>query len=116
MAVLIVALAVLATVALVAKTEQRETTAQQNKSSAQTEVPDQKAVAASVLRHLETKDHFITIKAGTRPLYTIKTKDGKVLAEDLPLEKLRAQYPDVYGIVDGAVAGDGRIMDASLRR
>ncbi len=74
-----------------------------------------------VIGHLEKNDRTITIKSGPKgPLYTVKTKDGKVLFENLSAEQLRAQAPDLHEFIKNAVAGSSAkgetVIDASVGR
>ena len=60
-----------------------------------------------VLGHLKTKDKFITIRTGPDgPLYTVKSKDGKTLAMDLPAEKLYAEFPELKDVLEQCIAAD----------
>ena len=72
----------------------------------------------AVVGYLEKREHVITIKAGPRgPVYSVATRDGKVLFEDLPSEQLKAQAPDIHELIRTGVAGDVRTrIDATLRR
>ncbi len=58
---------------------------------------------------LETRDHRIELKTGGR--YTIRTKDGKVVAKDMTLSELRAAKPNLHRILERAMAS-GRNNDA----
>lgn len=77
--------------------------------------------AYPVIGYLEKRDRTITIKAGPKgPLYTVKTPDGRTLCEDVTLDQLRAQAPEVHEFLNGAVAGasgTGKrpVVDASIR-
>ncbi|MBU6399824.1 MAG: hypothetical protein KGS61_05850 [Verrucomicrobia bacterium] len=72
-----------------------------------------KPATVPVIGYLETRDRVIALKAGAK--YTVTTKAGKVLAEDIGLDKLQASYPDLYKLVNGAVAKDGSFQHAGLR-
>lgn len=69
--------------------------------------------SAPVIGYLETRDQRIMIKAGD--LYTISTKDGKVLAEDITLQQLQATNPSLHEILEQAIAANGRLQDVSPR-
>src|SRR6266700_180366 len=59
-----------------------------------------------VIGYIEKQDRTITIKAGAKgTIYSIKSNSGKVLCENLTLEQLRAQAPDLHEFVKSAVAG-----------
>lgn len=69
--------------------------------------------SAPVIGYLETRNQQITMKAGG--LYTIYTKDGEVLAEDVTLQQLEATNPSLHEILEQAIAANGRIQDVSPR-
>lgn len=65
-----------------------------------------------VIGHLEKRDKIITIRTGPDgPLYTVETKDGKILAVNLPAEKLFAEFPELKNVLERGLAID----DATLR-
>jgi L-ascorbate metabolism protein UlaG (beta-lactamase superfamily) len=73
-----------------------------------------------VIGYLKQRDRVITIKSGPQsPLYSVTTKDAKVLFENLAAEQLKAQAPDVYNEIKTGLAGDARVwrpcIDASCR-
>ena len=73
-----------------------------------------------VIGYVEKNDRTITIKSGPKgALYTVKTKSGKVLCENLSVEQLRAQAPEVHEFIKTAIAGasgkGGAATDASVR-
>lgn len=75
----------------------------------------------AVIGYLEKRDRVITIKSGPGgPVYSVATKEGKVLHENLSAEQLKAQSPELHELIKTGVAGDARIrnskIDASLRR
>jgi hypothetical protein len=74
----------------------------------------------TVIGHLEMRGKTITLKTGPNgPIYFVKSKDGKVLANDLTLDQLKAQAPEVHDFIKSSVAGaaarKGGVMDASAR-
>jgi len=75
----------------------------------------------AVIGYLEKRDRVITIKAGPQgPVYSVATKDGKILHENLSAEQLKAQSPELHELIKTGVAGDARMrsskIDASVRR
>ena len=70
-----------------------------------------------VIGYLEKQDRTITIKSGPKgTLYSIKTADGKTLLEDVTLEQVRAQAPELHEFLKTAVAGSSSAKaDASVR-
>ena len=89
-------------------------------SQTRTEVPPQRPVIQStkdktshqfnVIGYLEKRDRIITIKSGPKgTVYTVATKDGKVLHDNLTVEQLKAQVPDLHDLIKTGVAGDARL-------
>ena len=67
----------------------------------------------SVIGHMESRDRIVTITKGPKgPLYTVKTKDGKIIAKKIDEKNLQAKYPDIYHQIKSGVAGN----DAGLHR
>jgi hypothetical protein len=81
----------------------------QKAPAAQASTPSANLAPASdypVIGTLEKRDRTITIKAGPKgTLYSVKTKDGQVLFENVPAEQLQAQAPELHQFIKGAVAG-----------
>jgi hypothetical protein len=61
--------------------------------------------------YLVTRDHRITLHGSG--VYTIATKDGRVLAERVTLKQLQATNPQLHGMLQRAVA-KGRNNDAKV--
>jgi hypothetical protein len=62
---------------------------------------------------LETRDHLVFLhstESGRR--YTVKTKDGRVLADRIDVEQLGRDYPDLLETIEGGVdlLSEGRMM------
>jgi hypothetical protein len=77
------------------------------KSTAQKKSGQTVPQGASVIGHLESKDRIITVSKGPKgPLYTITTKDGKILATKIDEKSLQAKYPDLYHQVKTGIAGN----------
>jgi hypothetical protein len=73
-----------------------------------------------VIGYIEKRDRTITIKAGPRgTLYSVATKDGKVLCKNLSEEQLRAEAPELHEFIKTAGAGsagkNGAAIDARVR-
>ena len=62
------------------------------------------AEAPAVIGHLESKGRVITIWAGQEPRYSVRTKDGKALAERISLRELNTKFPELRPAVDGSYA------------
>jgi len=74
----------------------------------------------TVIGYLEKRDRVITIKSSPHgPVYSVATKDGKVLFENLSAEQLKAQALEIHELIKTGVAGDARVrtsaIDASVR-
>ena len=73
-----------------------------------------------VIGYLEKRGRVITIKAGPHgTLYSVATKDGKVLFEDFSAEQLKAEAPEIHDLLETGIArspgGPRGIVDASVR-
>ena len=101
---------------------------QQRQAQRGTPQPERPATAATkvapasdfpVIGYLEKRGQTITIKAGPKgPVYSAKTTEGKILFENLSIEQLRAQAPELHEFFKTAVAsgsGKGVVIDASVR-
>jgi|ERR1041384_5256126 hypothetical protein len=72
--------------------------------------PEEARTTYPVIGFLAGRDDVITIKAGPQgPLYSVTTKDGRVLYQDLSAEQLQAKAPDIFRIIKGSVANDARL-------
>ena len=59
----------------------------------------------SVIGCLKTKDQVITITTGPDgPLYTIKSKEGRLIALNLSGEELASRFPDLHEKIEKSVA------------
>lgn len=68
-----------------------------------------------VVGYVERRGKIITLKAGPAgTLYSIETKDGKVLAENLDEKELLAKDPALHALVRNALAAGEGFIDASL--
>jgi hypothetical protein len=64
-----------------------------------------------VIGQIQTRDKTIIIRSGSNgQLYTVKAKDGTLLADNLNIEELNAGFPELKEIVKNGLAGN----DASL--
>jgi hypothetical protein len=70
-----------------------------------------------VICYLEQRERTITVKAGPKgPVYCVKTASGKVLYDNVSLEKLSAQAPALGEFLKTSMAGTlGAKADARLR-
>ena len=64
----------------------------------------QPSSAADYTFGFETRDHQLWLHTGTDPqLYTVKTKDGEVLADGIDDARLKLDYPDLHALVHDTV-------------
>ncbi len=80
------------------------------------------AEAFPVICYVEKQDRTITVKAGPKgTVYSVKTRDGKAICENVSLEQLRAQAPELHDFIRSAIvlksdkADKGGKADAALR-
>ncbi len=72
-----------------------------------------------VITHLEFRDKLVTIKAGAHgPIYEVRSKDGRLLRENLTAKELQAREPGLYKLIQTAIGSaapkDGSVMDARI--
>jgi hypothetical protein len=66
-----------------------------------------------VIGYLEKRDRVITIKSGPKgAVYTVADKAGKVLFENVSIEQLKAQAPELHQLIKTGVA-DARVAPVS---
>ena len=59
-----------------------------------------------VIGHLEHRDRLVTVKSGAAgTVFSGRSKDGKLLFENLTAEQLKVQSPDIHDFIDAATAG-----------
>jgi hypothetical protein len=70
----------------------------------------------TVIGYLEKRDRVITIKSGPKgAVYTVATKSGKVLFENVTAEQLRAQAPEIHQLIKtGVASGDARVRVSAI--
>lgn len=112
-------LLVLSTVSAQQKTSRRNSTVTSPPVTGQTNLTVKtnvvKKAGFPVIGYLEGRGKLIIIKSGPKgPVYSVKAADGKYLFEDLSVEQLRAQAPEIHQFIQSAVAINTR-GDASLR-
>ena len=70
-----------------------------------------------LIGYLEKNGQIIAVYAGDEgPLYTIKTKDGTIVAEKIDEKQLQAKHPDLYRDLQSAVAGNDASLNESARK
>jgi len=75
----------------------------------------------AVIGYLEKREWVITIKEGPHgPVYSVATKTGRIVHENLSAEQLKAQLPELHELIKTSVAGDASLrsskFDASVQR
>jgi hypothetical protein len=69
-----------------------------------------------VIGYLEKRNYVITIKSSPHgTIYSIATKDGKVLHENVSAEQLKAKAPELYQAVKTGLANDARVQAMMIR-
>ncbi len=63
---------------------------------------------SKIIGYLETRDRIITLYAGST--YSVKTKDGKVIAERVSLEALQSRFPEIHRLIRTGVARNGAYL------
>lgn len=82
------------------------------KAEAASDTISDQSSAHPVLGQIQTRDKVVIIRSGTEGrLYTVKSKDGNILAVDLDIGELDARFPELKEVVENGLAGD----DATLR-
>lgn len=81
----------------------------QSSSAQQTDAANQSATP--IVGSLQLRDHRIEFNADNT--YTIYNHTGTVLAEEINLAQLQAKHPELYEVLEPAIAEDS-IIDASV--
>lgn len=72
----------------------------------QTENPED---SLPVIVHLETRNEVVSIMSGHEGLiYTVTTKDGRILVQHLSAQELQAQLPNIYHFLKTSYADNDR--------
>ena len=74
---------------------------------------------AASLGFIETRDRSIEIKAGETGSYTVRTKEGKILAENISTSQLQARFPELDQILRSGYARNteaGLSLNPSAKR
>ena len=62
-----------------------------------------------VIVHLETRNEVVRIMSGHEGLiYTVTTKDGRILGQNLYEQELQVRLPNIYHFLKTSYADDGR--------
>jgi len=77
-------------------------------------VPDKETYP--VIGYLEKRSCVITIKSSPHgTVYSVATKDGKVLHENVSAEQLKAQAPEIYEVIKTGNANDASLRVSAIR-
>lgn len=70
----------------------------------------------TVIGQIRTKDKVLIIRSGADGRhYTVKSKDGDLLADDLNTAELETSFPELKDVVENGLAGDASVhMNSSL--
>lgn len=94
-----------------APTEPAEVTEAAEPASSTSPAPEEPEPDAPLFVGLSTRDYEVWLHYGTEEdLYTIKAKDGRVLADQIDDARLKRDYPDLHEMVHGAVDVDAGEM------
>ena len=67
--------------------------------------PSRETSGNYVIGHLKTRDKIITIRTGRDgPLYTVKTKEGNILAVGLMTSEISSKFPELEELVKHGLA------------
>jgi len=59
-----------------------------------------------VIGTMQSRDRIVTVKTGAAgTVYSVATKDGKNLYENIPAEKLKAENPTLHEFIESGVGG-----------
>lgn len=63
-----------------------------------------------VIGQIRTKDKVLIIRSGAEGRnYTVKSKDGDLLADDLNTGELEARFPELKDVIENGLAGDASV-------
>ena len=116
---LVVSLGLLGCVALALADDAKQNPAPKadNVPAATASSADAKAAESfPIVGYLEKRNYVITIKSSPHgTIYSIATKDGKTLHENVSAEQLKAKAPELYEAVKTGLANDARLQLMMLR-
>ena len=73
------------------------------------------ATNSTTICYLEKQDCTIAVKAGPNgTVYSVKKANGKTLCENVTLDQLRAQAPELHQFIKSALALSDKNADARL--
>ena len=100
------------------KPSQDQTVVRPNESAAPVAATVEPAAPADVgpgtpIGSLKGRNHTVTFYSTPEgPRFTVSTVDGRVLGQQLSVDQLRAQLPQVYEEFKSSIAGLGGYLDA----
>jgi len=109
-------LAVAGCAVLVLADDGKRSPASQNAGTPDPTTNTKSATDFPVIGYLEKRNCVITIKSSPNgTIYSIATKDGKMLHENVSREQLKAQAPELYEVIKTGLANDARLATSVLR-
>ena len=64
-----------------------------------------------IIGHLEKREILVTILSGQRETYyTIKDKDGRLIAAKISEDELKDRHPDLYKEINSGIAGKDAML------
>jgi hypothetical protein len=58
----------------------------------------------AIIGHIVTRDHEVAMSAGDACQYTVRTRDGRVLAERVTARQLQTRFPDLHRVLNTGYA------------
>jgi len=69
-------------------------------------IPTANNAQFTVIGSMQNRDRVVTVKTGPSGIvYSIATKDGKSLYENIPADKLKAEAPALHDFIESGTAG-----------
>jgi hypothetical protein len=82
----------------------RETLQDPEPSGVRADAPQASTTPSDVLFGFETREHQLYVHStATSPLYTVKSRDGRILADQITEAELGISYPDLHDILNSGV-------------
>ncbi len=103
-------LAVAGYAAMVLADDAKQSSASPNAGSPNSAASANSPTDFPVIGYLEKRNCVITIKSSPNgTIYSIASKDGKMLHENVSREQLKAQAPELYEVIKSGMANDARL-------
>jgi hypothetical protein len=114
--ILAIGIALVTSNSLFSQTEKKENNQPAKSQSVEQNNKQKSSTESNVIGYLQNRDKVVTIIRGSKGTeYTVKTKDGKTLAENLNEKDLETKYPVIFNQVKYGLAGnDARLYGSSV--